>query len=386
MAANRREKEKQKRRKADAADLYKKMTESGGGESTCLKVPEGYEEFKPEAGTYELDVMDFVAGERNKHADPGFLIWQTEFWQHWVPSMDGKNRPYVCLNRWGEKCPACERARSPRQEDEEKFTNNLKGKTMHVMLVRLLSKDGKALGEDKFRLWTTNHYNKGKGLMEQLMELYRYEENRNFSDWHDGKTLRIVFKEDTWPGGKYVLASRIDFVKRARQYDDSVEEKLCCPDDLLIRKTYRQLKNAVEFGTEEGQEEDAPPPARPQPALNGHKPSPPPEEEDDPAEETAPEVAEGDFVLHDEHGRCEVVKLQRGGLATLEDKRGRKHKDVPLSECDSLAEPEEEDEPPPPPKGKAAKKAEPEEDEWETVDDGPEEDDEPPARKPAKRR
>lgn len=375
--ATKREREKTKYRKTNAFALAKEQKQSGG-ESTAYKVPDGFEEFKPEVGVYELDIVNFVAGKGNKWADEGMLHYESEWNVHWVPTIDGKSRPYCCLTRWKKRCPVCERQAKPYPDDHpEEFTKRIKGKTQHLLNVRILKKDGKSLNEEKFRVWNTNHYNKGKGFFEQLLTLVSMDEKYGeFADWEEGLSLRVSFVEDSFPGGKYIKPDRLDFISRKEGYDESVLENLCCLDDLFIEKSYDALKSVLENGVEVEEDEDAPVAKSSKSSKPAKKEEPEEEEEDEDndedEEETEPAFEAGDVVLHERLGRCTVVKLQGDGLVTLEDAKKKTHKNVDAALCDVIPEDEEEEEEDekPAPKSKA-KKEEPEEeeDEWESADE-----------------
>lgn len=369
MTKNRREQEKTRRRRTDALAVVQEMKESsGGGVPTCVAIPEGWDEFKPEVGTYELDVMDYVAGKYNRRADPEMLHWECEFRQHWISCSDGKTRPYVCSCRYKERCPCCERYQRPQEGDDDKLKRDMRGRVMHLMIVRVLSKDRKPIPDAKFQLWTANNYNRGKGFMEQFMDLLESNEKfKNFSDWEEGCSLRLTCKEESMQGGgSYVYVGRIDFVDRKVQYGQDVEQELICLDDLLVRKSYKQLKNLVEKGEEEPQEDEpkSASPARPNGASYVRPAS---KNEGDEEEHTLPTFEKGDWVLHEKFGRCQVAEIYRNGQMTLEDKAGREHENVSRAACASL---EEDSAPKAPVKNedkedkKPAKKNEEEYDDW----------------------
>ena len=332
--ANKREKEKQKRKKLDVMSWLKETKESSGGEATLLKLPEGFEEWKPEEGVYEIDIVDYIVGKYNARADEGMTHFESEYREHWIAHLDGKRHPYVCLTRWKERCPSCEVAAKARGELDNQTFNGMRGKTMHAMLVRIISftppkKPTQDVNEKAFRIWRANNYNKGKGFMEQFTDLLdENEEYKNFSNWEDGRSIKLTFKGDSFDGKNYVYVGRIDFIERENQYDDSVESKLCCLDGLFIRKSPEQLKSVIENGTEDAESSKG----------NGQSSSKAKEEDLD--DDSESDFQKGDYVQHKKLGRCVIVKVTEDGL-TLQDSKEKTHKEVDPDEC-STSDPDDD--------------------------------------------
>lgn len=255
MVLNRREKEKQKTRRMNAAG-WAKQQEQGRGESTAVRLPPGTEFYKLEAGLHRVDFMPFIAGEFNKRADKGMPHFEREFDIHWVPGPDGKNRPYCCLwSCWKEPCPVCkwcnENAKSTNPTDAE-LAKSMRAKTRHLWLVN--DKPGNA--DNPLKVLETNHYNKGKGFGEQIGEaIGTVRGGDTFGELEGGITTQLKVVEDTYPGGKYLLVSRIDFIERDYDYPEEVLDKAPCLDDCLMRLSYKELDKVLRLGVGGGVDE-----------------------------------------------------------------------------------------------------------------------------------
>lgn len=386
--ATRREQDRTKRQKADALAWAKERGEVEQGKPTCFETPEGFENWKPDKpGVYVVDVVDYVVGKHNARADEGQLHFESEFRQHWVMCLDAKRRPYTCLQRWKQKCPLCDKlARSKRGELDKETYKTCLGRVMHLFLLKVKTFDGKPTNDDGWKIYCVNDEAKGKGFGEQLGQLMDVDKARGqtFSSWDEGCSLRLTASTDTMEGGReYVYVSRIDFQDRKPDYQyGDLENELCCLDDLFIRKTPEQLKNVLEYGSEEGPDAEAPdavaerqpdgeyhaPP--PRPTGNGRRPGEPRE----PEPRSEPAFGKGDWVLAGAHGRCQVVSVD-GEDVVVEDKRGRKQT-VDVAECQVLDEPEA------PPPSRAAKVTRSPAKEPDKLEDGEWEDEDEPA--PAK--
>jgi hypothetical protein len=65
-------KERQRGARRENRHERRQQQHSGGGEWDCIRLPEGLEVFKPEAGeTYNIDVIPYIVGKFIKNADAG---------------------------------------------------------------------------------------------------------------------------------------------------------------------------------------------------------------------------------------------------------------------------------------------------------------------------
>src|SRR5689334_19443438 len=96
MADSRREKEKREQRKSDALDW---ANDAGKAyRPTCIALPNGMDWYKLDKEEERfLDVIPFLAGWGNPRADEGMPYWMREYYQHRLPTLDGKDAPYPCL-------------------------------------------------------------------------------------------------------------------------------------------------------------------------------------------------------------------------------------------------------------------------------------------------
>lgn len=162
-------------------------------------------------------------------------------------------------------------------------------------------------------------------------------------------------KDDDEPPRKKAAADD-EPPRRPRVDDDEPPRKKAAPpdDDAPPRKAAAQDDDPPRRAA---QSDDDPPPRRPRVDDD----EPPKKKKDPTAEERG--ITRGCFIVHDDYGTCEVIKISEDGLSlTLEDKKGDLHKGVAPAHAE-LYKPKKappEDEPP--------KKA-------------PRDDDDPPPRK-----
>lgn len=248
MVMNRKEKERRFVLQTSVKDWSKKPT-LGGFEATCVKMPDGVELIKlPSEGIVKWDFMMYLAGKHNRRADEGFPFYNLEYEAHRVPTGGENKALYLCAAvMFGKKCAVCDwlkkhgyKLGSPKAVDEIKRTT-----TRHLWVVNDKPGDPK----NKLKILDQNCYNKKKGFGEQMAALMRtLDENDNPFDPIDGSTFVITCEEDTFPGGKYSVASRIDLRPRKYSYPESIVEKAPCLDDCLVEPNYDEIWSLLEEG------------------------------------------------------------------------------------------------------------------------------------------
>lgn len=380
--ATRREKDKQKRRKSDAQAWAHQQGSSGM--STCVKLPDGVEFWKPTPGTHLLDFMLYVVGKNNPRADEDMLHFERTYDAHRVPTADGA-RLFACrLKCFGKSCYGCDWLRNNSRTADQDLVKQMRATTRHLWLVNDKPGDKK----NPLKVFDSNHFNKGMGFGEMMADaLGDVPEYRNFADLEGGMTLQLKVKEDTFPGGKYNKVTRIDFLPRKYSYPESLLEDAPCLDECIVLVSNEDFKLAMEGGSDDSDDkEDNDTPKKSLRTSRQQVNHDEDEDEDDDKpvkkkkEATADEVGleAGDEVEY-EDDTCVIKSISRDGTSlTLENDEGDLIKGVGPDEVEKLeAKPKK--------KGKSAKQEEDDED-LEDDEDEDEDDDIPVKKKaPAKK-
>jgi hypothetical protein len=332
MAVSRREKEKQQARRLTAKEWAKKPSLSGG-EGSCVRPPEGVELIAklplPPGGILRWDFLKYRAGTHNRRADEGFPHFELEYEAHRVPMPSG-GRLVLCRRCLDERCAVCDWLVKNGAAADRELVNSLRGKTRHLWVVNDKPGDSK----NPFKVFDSNHYNKQKGFGEQMAAaINALDEDEDPFAYQGGSTAVLTVVEDSFPGGKYTLATRIDLKPRRHDYPKDAIERAPCLDDCLVDPGYDEVMALLETGESgrRGEDED-------RPARNVKRSAEDQEEEedqDDGRSEGKGSYRMGDYVTY-EGEECEVLKVLPDGNLVLENQDGRKYKDVDPSEVERV--------------------------------------------------
>jgi len=407
---------RRERQKTNALNWAKQQERSFESQ---IKLPEGVVQYKlDKVGVYRIDVMPYIVGKNNPRAQEGDIHFEREYEAHRIPTPDG-NRMFCCrMKCFGKKCAACDFLRMQGGTADQNLVKSLRTTTRHLWVVN----DKPGDSANPLKVFDTNHYNRGLGFGEMLAEaITSVADYASFFELDGGYTLQLSVKEQTWPGGKFNAATRIDFLPRKYTYKDKMLDSAPCLDALLVDPGYDHVAKLLNPDTQGGEEEerdtartssqpddddDTPPPKKRPPADD---------DDDDESENKDPTAADlgleiGDKVKHEEYGVCKIIHVSGDGTSLrIKDKEGDVHKAIAPSEVKKLkdepakkpppadddddeptpppkkrppvADDDDDDVPPPKPKGKqpTPKKEEPDDDQ----DD--DDDDELPVRKPIKK-
>lgn len=229
--------------KGKVANNAHKQAESGNSYG-YLNIPKGVSVFSPEPGSrVQLDFIPYTVTDE-KHPDrdadseiavPGSLWYKRPFKAH--RGIGGDNDSVVCLTSVNKKCPICEeRSRLTREGASKEETDALKPKQRNLYIVVPL--DSKK-HEQELHLFDVSQF-----LFQDLLndDLLEDEDRGNFPDLEDGLTLKVRFDEESFNGNKFAKASRIDYIKRKEQYDESILDKAPNLDTVLQILSYEDLK------------------------------------------------------------------------------------------------------------------------------------------------
>ena len=245
---------KNKKRRSVGASTRKRREEAAHGDGpSFLEMPEGMTAFVLKSTkTTRVDIIPYDVGKGNPKADKGELYWERTFWIH---RNIGPNQDWViCPARTLKKpCPICEFI-SKLQKDPEADEATIKAlRPSKRMIMNVIDKSDE---EQKVQLWEISHAYLGKAMDEALESSYEDEDDNMdcFCDPEDGHYLKLVV-EDGWQGKGYSV-ERVDFKPRKEDLDDETLEAAACLDDLLLIKTYKELKKLLLEDEDEDDEED----------------------------------------------------------------------------------------------------------------------------------
>ncbi len=251
--ATRRTKRQKREKRSVASATARHREKSNQNYSDMFQLPEGIELFNVQStGSLRLDVVPYTVGEGNPEADKGEFYWQRLFWIH---RGIGVNDSWViCPARTaGKKCPICEyisRLRNDPDVEEDEYRPLDTSKRMLVN-VRDLKKE-----PDKVKVWHVSYAYFGKALDDALNDAYEdHNDNMdNFCDPEDGYYLKCV-AEKGWQGKGYSV-ERVGFKAREEDVDDEILDQAVCLDDVLVIKSYDELKDLLYAGESDEEDEE----------------------------------------------------------------------------------------------------------------------------------
>lgn len=267
MASSTREKEKSKKRRADA----RRRDQQYGGDytPTSFTVPQGMSLFKfKEAKKFRLDVVPYEVGKGqfkgqcrfpkaipntggpNPFADTGYEYYERTYFTH--TNIGPNERAHYCcpMANFGKPCPVCEHQDQTYRNHGKEQAKPFLPKARQLMLV--IDRDAKDKGVQLFES------NIPLGLGELLHD-FRSEceaDDPRLDHWtlEDGMTMEVSVKEESFNGRPNFKPKRIDFVSRKNPLVvEGVMPKL---DDLLIEKSYEELSELLHATGAGKKEED----------------------------------------------------------------------------------------------------------------------------------
>lgn len=264
----------QKKRKtnfADAIDDAIQRNERSGATYGYLQLPKGISVYSPDAkgGKITLDIIPYeVTTEHHPEgANKGDLWWRLPYFVH--RNVGASNDTVVCPSSIKQRCPICEhRAKRIKAQAPQEETRPLKPSERNLFVVVPL--DDRKL-KDQICVFDISKYLFTDLLLKEAKENPEY---KNFADLEEGYSVKIRFESQTIGNSQpFAEASRIDFIERDQQYEESILDDVPHLDDMLIILSYEELQ-AKFFEME--QEEDA---------GTLRKPGKKDEDEDEPEEE-----------------------------------------------------------------------------------------------------
>jgi len=247
--------------KAKKAEERGKAGTSG---STYVALPEGMDWFKPQykegkkTAIYYLNVIPFIAGKYNKEANEGDIWYRSKFR---LGRVGASGEKVVSPATYGQDCPMSalyfEMKDNPDIPKKELDKLGTKERALYYV-VDCKDKD------KKIRLLDFSTFLFCK-ILDEEKENEEYEEEgfdtTIFADPVDGRTIKVVFKEDSFMKTNYSKVSKMSFVERKGKVTDSMIDSLEDPISLLIRKSPKQVQamlddNDVDGGASGGDDEE----------------------------------------------------------------------------------------------------------------------------------
>lgn len=248
-------------RKATRRSLSEKVAakaanrQNGRNRSSYLLLPDGVDVFKPKKeGNYRFNIIPYIAGKKNRDTEPGELDYEFTFFVHRVGDGDD-SRTIVCPKKtYGKPCPICEMVERlsknyVENEDEIKALKARQRQLFNIVDVRD--------EENRIQIYETSYF-KGFGeMLDKRLRNFDDEDDENYGDFADipgGRTLKVLFAEETFNGNKFLAPSSIDFITRKEELPDSIIDEAVCLDSCLKVMEYDAILKLI-AGTEDDNEE-----------------------------------------------------------------------------------------------------------------------------------
>lgn len=239
-------------RRTSARDWAKKPSLSGF-ESMCVKLPEGVEQYKLEIGIHKVDFMPYKAGKWNRRADEGFAHFELEYEAHRVPTGNGTQLVLCRRATMDKSCAVCDWLKRNGGHADRDLVAKLRATTRHLWVVN----DRPGSKKNTLKVLDANHFNKKKGFGEQMAAaINTLDEGAEPFNLKGGYYAVLTIEEETFPGGKYTLASRIDLRPRDYDYPSDILDRAPCLDDCLIDPGYDDVLRLLDTGSTPDKDDD----------------------------------------------------------------------------------------------------------------------------------
>jgi hypothetical protein len=242
-------------------DVENQQNRSKG--SNYLVLPRGVELYKPTPGKTEtFDIIPYLVSiDNHPDRDEDYdIALEGEPWYKFPfrvhRDIGGEGITVICPSTFGDKCPICENKKQLLDDGEEwDDVKHLNYSQRALYVVKPIDvKDH----EEEFHVFDFSEYNFQTPLNEAIEE---DEDNEDFPDLEDGKTLEVKWKKRKIGKNTYAEAVNFDFLKRDYEYEESVLKEVPCLDQLLKVLSYEKLSTLFFDGVDEADdasEEKAP--------------------------------------------------------------------------------------------------------------------------------
>lgn len=261
--------------------------QNGRNHSSYLLLPDGVEMFRPrKEGNYRFNIVPYVAGKNNRDTEQGELDYEFTFYVHKIGDGDDQ-RTIVCPKKtYGKPCPVCEQVErlSKNYVENEDEIKSMKAKQRQLFNI-VDARDE----ENRIQVYETSYFKSFGELLDKRLRNFEDEDDDenygNFADIPGGRTLKVMFAEDTFNGNKFFAPSSIDFVTRKEELPDSIIDEAVCLDSCLKVLEYNDILKLIAGTDEDDEEEQIVEKHRPQRARTVKPAVEEPEDEDEDEEE-----------------------------------------------------------------------------------------------------
>lgn len=367
--------------------------QNGSKGFSYLMLPDNVEVFKPKKeGNVRFNIIPYVAGKNNRDADPGELDFEFTFWTHTIGEGDDR-RTIVCPKKtYGKPCPICEEVErlSKNYVENQEEIKAIKAKQRQLFNI-VDARDE----ENKIQIYDTSYF-KGFGeLLDKRLRNFDDEDDEDFRDFADipgGRTLKVMFAEDTFGGRKFFAPSSIDFVARKEELDESIIDKAVCLDSCLKVLDYDQILKLIagtqdepEDEEEEKEDRKRKPVAKRETVRKPSKPVRDEEEDEEEEEEPEEDQPKKSSKKPSKPAPRDDEDEDDGDEDEEEEKPAKSKKPARKPEPEDEEDEEDEEEEDEPPRKPSRKKPARDEDEDDDDEDDEDEEDEKPAKKASKK-
>jgi len=224
-----------------------------------IKIPKDVKMFTPEnecVVTLDIIPYEITDPDHMSKKDTGTIWYRKPFKVHRY--IGAQKDTYVCPTTFGKPCPICDYREELREDDAEKnkkTIDRLKPSLRNLYIVKIRDYEGSKAKFDKkiFHLFDFSDY-----LFQEVFEsqLKKKDEFDNFFHPEEGTSLEITFDEDTFEKNKYPKVTRVDFVKRKKQYDDSIIDEAPNLDEVLTVLDYDDLEAKLHGDLQSSEKEE----------------------------------------------------------------------------------------------------------------------------------
>ena len=232
---------------------------NSGGANYLNPLPDGIELFKPKGGKkYTFDILPYVVKDPDNHPAAEAINEDGLFWclPYRLHKNVGPNELLViCPKSIGRACCMCEERsevyNDPDRDDEEAKPLNSSARTLFI--IKMLK------GPDKGEIMVMDisDYCFLDALEEELDDLP--EEYEDFACLEDGYSIEVRFKEaQIGKTIKFAKASKVSFIERKENYDESILDEVPCLDDLITWPSSEKMEKLFYgSGTEDDDDDDS---------------------------------------------------------------------------------------------------------------------------------
>lgn len=228
-----------------------------------LILPDGFEKFKEEPDSkIKLDILPYeVTGENHPDRNdedgialPGDIWYKRPFKVHFIKVPGNKTAGLICpKGTFNKPCPICDAISNGEVDKDDIQSVRAKSRILYAV-IPIGHKDY----DEEIHIWDISYHNFQAQLDEDVEEEPEDENDDygRFPNLEGGYTLKIRFSSAKNPQGKaYPVASRVDFMNRKEDYDESIIDEVPKLDEVFDVKSYDEL-NALFWGEEPEEDND----------------------------------------------------------------------------------------------------------------------------------